>query len=142
MAIPDEWHRLEEEGLWIPVRAVPKERPQVGSKGAYYSDRYVEFRRSVGMALATTRTLASGIDFPVSLECSFGSDGFHMQLRRIVSWQSGEVRRPTHVRGDIDNMMGGVMDALQDHGVLADDKWILETHTRLWEDIDGDEEAE
>lgn len=137
--IRDEWHRLEEEGLWVPVRAVPKERPQVGSHGAYYTDRYTSFRKAVAEHLAIGGDLPTGLSVPLSLELSFGSEGFQVQLRRVVGWNSGsDVRRPKHVRGDIDNLTGGVMDALQDAGVVADDKWVMETHARCWEEADDE----
>lgn len=141
MVISDEWHRLEKEGLWIPVRAVPKERPQIGSKGAYYSDRYTSFRQAVAQHLARSGPLPDQLSNPVSLEASFQTEGFHLQLRPLLGWNGGaSVVRPKHVRGDLDNLIGGVMDALQDAGVLANDSWVMETHARCWADEeDGDE---
>lgn len=137
--IPDEWHRLEEEGLWVPVRAVPKERPQVASGKAYYTQRYTNFREAVATHLATRTGVPANVDVPISLEASFESEGFWLQLRPLVGWRGGaDVARPKHVRGDLDNLVGGVMDALQDAGVLADDRWVMETHARCWEDEDDD----
>ena len=126
------WAELEESGLFVPVRAVPKERPQVHKGGAHYSDRYVEFRQNVMQSLREQGIQLSGIDYPVSMEVSFRTNGFHLQLRPITTILGG-VTRPTHVRGDADNMAGGVMDALEDGGILSNDKHVLELHTQLWE---------
>ena len=123
------WKELRETGIWIPVQAVPKERPQVSSRGAYYSDRYTSFRENVQEEIKSQGVTMNGIDYPVAMELQFKTGGFHIQLRPIMM----PVKRPTHVRGDIDNMAGGVLDAFQDAGVLDDDKWVLEAHTRLWE---------
>ena len=142
MVISDEWHRLEEEGLWVPVRAVPKERPQVvGKKGehprAYYSRRYMDFREAVAQAVTARAPGLRDLQRPISLEASFETDGFWLQLRPLLGWDGGRnVARPSHVRGDLDNLLGGVMDALQDGGILADDRWVMETHARCWEDDD------
>ena len=123
------WKELRETGIWIPVRVVPKERPQVTKGGAHYSDRYMSFRSDVINSVKEQGIEASGIDYPVSMELQFKTDGFHLQLRPIFM----PVMRPTHVRGDIDNLAGGVLDALQDTNVISDDKWVLEAHTRIWE---------
>jgi Holliday junction resolvase RusA-like endonuclease len=138
MVLLDEWTRLEEEGLWIPVRAVPKERPQVGKKGAYYTERYLTFRQEVARELKAAKIKQMEIDYPVSIEAQFRSGGFHMQIRPIVGWENYTIERPTHVRGDVDNMLGGVMDALQDYGLLHDDKHVLESHVRVWDQYEED----
>ena len=126
------WAELEETGIWVPVRAVPKERPQVAGGGAYYSERYVQFRENVQLSLREQGVELSGIDYPVSMEVSFRTDGFFLQLRPISTILGGVVR-PTHVRGDADNLAGGVMDALEDGNLLSNDKHVLELHTQLWE---------
>ncbi len=130
------WAELEESGIWVPVRAVPKERPQVHRGGAHYSERYVDFRHAVTRSLNEQGVRLSGIDFPVSMELSFRTDGFFLQLRPL---RGSGIARPTHVRGDADNLAGGVMDALEDGGVLTNDKHVLELHTQLWEVEDDGE---
>lgn len=132
------WTELEESGLFIPVRAVPKERPKVHRGGAHYSKRYTNFRNDVMLSLREQGVELSGIDYPVSMEVSFKTSGFHLQLRPVSTIYGG-IARPTHVRGDADNMAGGVMDALQDGRILSDDKHVLELHTKLWEVEDDDE---
>ena len=123
------WTELEETGIWVPVRAVPKERPQVHKGGAHYSERYVAFRHAVMRSLKEQGVQLSGIDYPVSMELSFKTDGFFLQLRPVLGTGCG---RPTHVRGDADNLAGGVMDALEDGGVVTNDRHVLELHTQLW----------
>ena len=131
----DDWVELEATGIWVPVRAIPKERPQVGKHGAYYTPRYKQFRKDVTDALFEQGVKAKEIDFPISIELMFRTDGFYLQLRPLHSNVRDTVfARPTHVRGDVDNLAGGVMDALQDGSFLTDDKWVLEAHTRLWEE--------
>ena len=133
------WAELEESGLFIPVRAIPKERPKVHRGGAHYSKRYVEFRENVVRSLREQGVELSGIDYPVSMEVSFKTNGFHLQLRPVSTIYGG-IARPTHVRGDADNLAGGVMDALEDGGVLMNDKHVLELHTQLWEVQDDDDD--
>lgn len=140
MAIPDEWYRLEQEGIWIPVPVVPKERPKVGNRGVYYSKRYTDFREAVVEDLSRRKGIPHALEIPLSLEASFASGGFWLQLRPLVDSSSGsDIRRPKKVRGDIDNLIGGVADAIQDAGIVANDSWFFETHARCWEGVDNDE---
>ncbi len=130
----EQWTELETTGIWVPVRAVPKERPQVSHGKAYYTDRYLTFRSDVTEALRVQGVKPSGIAAPVEMELSFKTDGFHLQLRPIKPTFGGVIARPTHVRGDADNLAGGVMDSLEDGGYLENDRWVHELHTRLWEE--------
>jgi len=110
----------------------------VGSKGAYYSKRYTDFREAVASHLSLVGVDRSELAVPLSLEADFTTNGFYLQLRPIVGWSSPTVCRPAHVRGDLDNLLGGAMDALVDFGLLSDDRWVMETHARCWEEADDE----
>jgi len=66
------------------------------------------------------------LDMPLRLEAGFGTDYIDFQLFPL----DADHQRPKWVTADIDNLVGGFMDALQDHGLIANDKLIVEAE--LW----------
>lgn len=44
----------------------------------------------------------------------------------IEDWQ-----RAKGIRGDIDNLVGGVLDAMQDAGMIDDDRNVIEVHALI-----------
>ena len=112
-----------ENMIRIPFRGKPKPRPRVDRKATHNPTEYTEWKQDVvdflaRQALARAET---PIDFPVQLRVSFTSDSIYFQLYELES-----VKRPKHVRADLDNLVGGLMDALQEAGVVVDDRWILD----------------
>jgi Holliday junction resolvase RusA-like endonuclease len=65
----------------------------------------------------------------VGVELVFESD--HIKLR---AYQLPSSRRPKYVRGDVDNLIGGVLDAMQDAGTINDDRQVLEVVAMLGDD--------
>ena len=110
--------------LYLPVRGKPKARPRVVDKHAYMPDDYMAFKGKVDSEMRIRgmipREMVTG---PLSLDAVFGTDGMWFQLRPVP----GHVRA-VHVQADVDNLLGGLMDALQDATVYEDDKQIVEVH--------------
>jgi len=61
----------------------------------------------------------------VRLDVVFGTDYIDFQLYPMVDHV-----RPKHVRADLDNLAGGLMDALQDAETIKNDELIRELH--IW----------
>jgi len=115
--------------LRLPVRGKPKPRPKFDSRAvsrkAYNPDEYTEWKRLVGVELTRMGIDKRVLDMPLRLEAGFGTDYIDFQLFPLAHH-----RRPKWVTADIDNLVGGFMDALQDHGLIVNDKQIVEAE--LW----------
>ena len=103
----------------IPYRPKPKVRPRVTSKGTFMPKEYREWKDLVAEHL---RISAKGSVFegPVRLHLTFDTDEIDMTIISV------DKTRPKHVRADIDNLIGGVMDALELSGVVVNDKQVIE----------------
>jgi len=115
----------------IPLRGKPKPRPRVTSHGTYMDKDYMEWRENVVLELH--QQLNPNFDQPpikgsLRLIARFGSDFMDIQLLKV-----DEVRAK-HVRADIDNLLGGIMDALQDAGVIVNDAQIVAVEAVTWEE--------
>ena len=115
--------------LRIPMRGKPKPRPKFDSRGVsgrtYNPDEYTTWKELISVELSRMGLHPQYLDVPVRLEAGFGTDYIDFQLFPLAPH-----RRPKHVTADIDNLAGGLMDALQDHGLIANDKLIVEAE--LW----------
>ena len=110
--------------LRLPLRGVPKPRPRVTERGTYNDKRYTTWKLVVAdelRALGVTNQIVA----PVRLDAVFGTDYIDFQLFPLI-----DHIRPKHVRADVDNLSGGLMDALQDAGTIANDELIRELH--IW----------
>jgi len=85
--------------------------------------KYMAWKEQLGNELRRLGLSSLELSNSMSLEVVFGSDAMWVQLRELKDF-----RRAKHVTADIDNLMGGLMDGLQDAGVIADDKFIVESH--------------
>jgi Holliday junction resolvase RusA-like endonuclease len=96
--------------LRIPLRAFPKERPRFAKGRAFMSARYrrlqAEFRE-----LAQRQYTGEAITSPLRLSCTF-------------STSTGRSR------SDLDNLVGGVMDAIQPW-MIQNDRQVVQ----LWAEI-------
>jgi len=105
-------------GLVIPGLVVPKARPRFDprSKRAYHEARYKDWLAMAGQMIAYT-TRAGYTDDDLLLRCAFGAEGVE------VEWlPCSPVKRPKGIQGDVDNLIGSVMDAIQASGRISDDK--------------------
>jgi len=110
--------------LWLPVRGKPKARPRVGvNNKPFMPAKYMAWKEELGHELQRHGLTDLQLDNSMSLEVVFGTEGMWIQLRPVP-----EFTRPKHVRADIDNLIGGLMDGLQDAGVIANDDKIVEVH--------------
>jgi Holliday junction resolvase RusA-like endonuclease len=82
---------------------------------------YMEWRKDFGKLLKSEITKAGssrGFLGPVEVYLSFYPHGVRIQVMDSMT-----VRRK-HVRGDIDNLVGGVMEVLEDIKVVTNDSMI------------------
>jgi Holliday junction resolvase RusA-like endonuclease len=113
----------------IPFRGKPKPRPRVDRSATHNPTEYTEWKQDVVDFLAGLHSQQLNIDFPMQLRVVFMSDSIYFQLYELEN-----VKRPKYVQGDVDNLVGGLMDALQDTGVVVDDRWILDLEVAAWEE--------
>ena len=103
----------------VKLRPKPKERPRVTKTGhAYMPKAYMKWRKDFGILLKSeiTRTGGSrGFDGPVEVYLSFYGHGVRIQVIPVTS------QRRKHVRADIDNLIGAVMEVLEDIEVVSND---------------------
>lgn len=101
----------------LPIRGMPKKRPVVTKNGTYMPKRYVEWKEEFVELLTAAIGKHDPIEGNVGLRLEFGSDTIRLQL-----YATDVPKRVKHMRvSDLDNLVGAVMDALQDHGIIEDD---------------------
>jgi len=86
---------------------------------------YAEWKKVVAQFLSLSRM--KGVGGPVMLEVVFGSTEIHVRLVPVV----GDYQRAKYVTADLDNLLGGVMDALQDSNVLENDSQVVAVTARI-----------
>ena len=119
--------------LYLPIRGKPKARPRVGvNNRPFMPKKYMAWKEQLGDELRRQGLSSLELSNSMSLEVVFGTDAMWIQLRELKNFQ-----RAKHVTADIDNLMGGLMDGLQDAGVIADDRLIVESHGWI-QDRQGD----
>lgn len=99
--------------LTLPWKGKPKPRPRVtqGGQHTYMDKEYTDWKDDVGQLVGVSGlAVLSG---PLSLVVKFYKD------RVEVMMSEGAPAR--HGQGDIDNLLGGLMDALQDAGCFKND---------------------
>ena len=105
--------------VFVPMRAMPKPRPRSTRDGQLYMpDDFQQWRTDFGLLLVSeiNRTKQTRrMEGPVRLTLEFRTDGV------VVGIAPQDTTRPTHVRGDIDNLAGGIMEVLQDQQIIDND---------------------
>ena len=111
--------------LRINMRGKPKPRPKFDGRGvsrkAYNPAEYTQWKRELSAELHAMGIHDRAISVPVRMEAVFGTDYIDFQLFPLPHHI-----RPKWVTADVDNLVGGLMDGLQDHGLIANDKLIVE----------------
>ncbi len=124
--------------LILPGPVVPKARPRFDSRSrrAYTSKRYAEWLAMASEYVALTRRGAS-FDGNLALSLAFAPGGVEVLLS-----SASPVRRHLGTMGDIDNLAGSVMDALQLGELIANDRQIVKLTAWIAEDLEpgGDDE--
>lgn len=103
--------------LNIPYPPMPKKRPRFDSrsKRAYMPKKYMEWKENVAEVAKLTAGV-SGLSGPLSLIVEFHKEHMVIVISEGASERFGQA--------DIDNLLGGVMDALQDSEVIHNDRQI------------------
>lgn len=104
------------QSVWIPWKTIPKARPKFNSdtKRAYMPKEYAEWKEQVAEFLGYQLPFIEG---NIALFLSFNKAGVRMEI-----WN---VERERFGSADLDNLAGAVMDALQDSGVISNDKQVV-----------------
>ena len=98
----------------IPYPAQPKARPRVTSRGTYMPKPYTVWKENVATVMGLRMKPLTG---RVAVSMVFHSDYFTVSVNKTEKERFG--------RADIDNMIGGVLDALQDAGVIENDRDVV-----------------
>ncbi len=110
----------------VPWQAKPKARPNFDSrsKRAYMPDDYMEWKENVAdfMALQGLPSLQG----TVGLDVTFKKSGF------IVV--ASEVKIKRFGQADLDNLLGGVMDAIQDGGGYTNDRQVSAARMQFYKE--------
>lgn len=109
--------------IFIPLRAKSKPRPRVTIKGTYMPPSYMDWRKDFGKLVRALRI--PKFDGNVKLALIFETDGVWVKVEPIDN------ERPKHVRADIDNLIGGVMEVLQDTQVVTDDRNVVQVVAKM-----------
>ena len=110
--------------LILPGRVVPKARPRFDprTQRAYTDPKYRDWldMASDVVALTLRKPMMGG---PLLLRAAFTSAGVEVVIADAtpVEWKG--------TRGDLDNLTGSVMDALQQGGAIVNDRDIIKLET-------------
>jgi Holliday junction resolvase RusA-like endonuclease len=105
----------------------PKPRPRGKGKHFYNPPDYTEWKADIAEEVAL-RYRKAHFKGPVSIGISFARKTFTVTIE--------ETDRQRHGRSDIDNLAGGVLDALQDAGIIENDRFV--TVLEAWFDVETD----
>ena len=99
----------------IPYPAKPKARPRVttaydGTSHTYMPATYTEWKENVANVI---RLYGKNLSGKVITSMVFHPTHFTLRVQETEKQRFG--------RADLDNLVGGVMDAMQDSGVIRDD---------------------
>ena len=87
---------------------------------------YTQWKHDVSDALVDQGIVAPYFVDPMKLKAVFGTDYIEFQLFPLEGH-----RRVRHVTADIDNLAGGLMDALEQGQVIENDKLIVRLDARV-----------
>ncbi len=106
----------------LPWRTKPKPRPRVTAKNTYMPKEYMQWKKDIADFIALQGPHRQLVR-PLSLIVRFGS---HDTFVELVEYDTDFVRSK-YVKGDIDNLLGGLMDALQDAELIMNDNQVVHT---------------
>lgn len=106
----------------LNLRGMSKPRPRGSGKNFYMPAEYMAWKQQVATMLVEAGIPTSNYEGPVELVVTFSSDKMYLQVTPLLDIET----RPKHLkRNDLDNLVGGIMDALQDANVIRDDVQVL-----------------
>jgi Holliday junction resolvase RusA-like endonuclease len=106
---------------------MPKARPvfNTKTKNVYMPADYEAWKGEVQQHLGIQGVKKLNLDMPMRLEAVFGTDYIEFQLFPM----EGHIRAKW-VKADIDNLTGGLMDALEQGDIINNDKQIVRSN--IW----------
>jgi len=113
---------------FVKLRGKPKGRPRVTKNGTFMPPDYQAWREEFGWLLKAARGAEPRMVGNVELHLGFHTDGV-----QIVLVDKADVMRGKHVQADIDNLICGVMEVLEDVGVVANDKQVVKVIATVYE---------
>lgn len=104
--------------LVLPIRPMPASRPRVSTHGTYYPARYADWLGSCALLARLARGSQPTLEGAVRVDVRF-------EPEQIVVDVGGSTGSRGKVRGDLDNHLKSVLDALTRAGVWQDDRQIV-----------------
>jgi Holliday junction resolvase RusA-like endonuclease len=105
----------------IPFAGKPKARPRVKEGSPTYMPKdYVEWKDRVAEFVGYSGLRKRAMSGDVRVVMVFGPDSIEVEIEPSMT------ERPKGVRGDLDNLAGGLLDALQDAGLLPNDRHVVD----------------
>ena len=105
----------------IPFAGKPKARPRVkAGEHTYMPPDYMEWKDRVAQFVGLTGLRKRAMTGDVRVVMVFGPDSIEVEILPSMT------ERPKGVRGDLDNLAGGLLDALQDAGLLPNDRHVVD----------------
>jgi Holliday junction resolvase RusA-like endonuclease len=112
----------------LPWRGKPKPRPRFSSSTehkAYNPAEYTEWKNDIAQ-LVLMKGLPS-VHGKVRLDLLFRSESVNVRVIPVL----GEYERAMYVTADIDNLSGGIMDALETAGTFDNDRDVMELRASI-----------
>ena len=109
----------------VPWPAKPKARPRVTGSQAYMPSDYRKWKARVADFIALSRDEV--VEGKCRVEMVFREKDVAIRVVPVIE----DWRRAKGVRGDIDNLVGGMLDAMQDSGMIDDDRNVIEVHALI-----------
>jgi Holliday junction resolvase RusA-like endonuclease len=104
------------EGV-LQIDPVPCPRPRVTKAGVtYYPKRYTDYKKAIGLMLKQQWMSREPADF------FYLSAEFYFAYPKSFPKRQREEAAPMRKRCDLDNLVKGLMDAMQDAGMIQDDR--------------------
>lgn len=101
--------------MTLPWKGKPKARPRVTSNGTFMPKLYTEWKEAIAEYVKLDPK-STELEGPLSLVVEFRPK----EIMFLIS----ESDTDRHGQGDIDNLLGGLMDALEDAGVYKNDSQV------------------
>lgn len=120
--------------LTIPFAGKPKARPRVDGTNTHMPPDYLEWKDRVAEFVGYSGLRKRAMQGDVQVAMVFHSD--HVDVEILPSTTT----RPRGVRGDLDNLASGMLDALQDAGLIANDRHVMTMRAEFPAPTEGDHE--
>jgi Holliday junction resolvase RusA-like endonuclease len=112
-------------GAILDLRPMPKPRPR-GRGGSFYLPPDFQKWR-IDMVRLINSANFPHYEGPVTMHVTYDTNTTTVTLEGVED----DYRRATHVKADLDNLLGGTFEAFQDSGVLDNDSQIVRVHAHI-----------